>query len=162
MVLLDYFSKRGGGNYWKGVLVCNFASYCLWSHDLGQGHLKFTTWTTNQKPPRGTSKWNHHLVTWHSGIKAGSQGISHTLSIPIGEGKLARNHGLGILFREKDSHSNTMVIVSPCLFIYYYINTQTHNLHWLEEWSRLLTDTGHCSLRTMDHYLLTMELYSNA
>ncbi len=38
---------------------------------------------------------------------------SNTLSLPTDEGKLVRNHGLGILFREKDKHANTMGIVSP-------------------------------------------------
>ncbi len=46
---------------------------------------------------------------------------SHTLSLPTDEGKLARNRGLGILFREKDNHANTMGFVYPCIFIYYYI-----------------------------------------
>ncbi len=43
----------------------------------------------------------------------------HIHSLPTNEGKLARNHGLCILFGEKDNHANTMGIVSTCLFIYY-------------------------------------------
>ncbi len=52
---------------------------------------------------------------------------SHTLPLPTDEDKLAKNHGLGILYYRDTIYTNTTGIVCPCLFIYSNIICQTSN-----------------------------------
>ncbi len=43
-------------------------------------------------------------------------------SLSTDEGKLDRNHDLGVLYYRETIYDNTIDIVSPCLFTYHHLN----------------------------------------
>ncbi len=54
--------------------------------------------------------------------------IINSNTLPTDEGKLARNHGLGIIYYRETIYANTIGIVSPCLFIYKHVSI-LHKVH---------------------------------
>ncbi len=82
---------------------------------------------------------------------------AYDLHVQTDEGKLARNHCLGILYHRETIYTNTMAIVSPCLFIYYlYRQVETS-----DGFSSSVTDKSFKVLQIHAFHTNTIYLYQS-